>query len=150
GHHGSSSRRRNSGGNHHTDGDVVRIPLILLAGSACLWGGCQTGTVNNTAGRPTTYVATDTPGPVQGVGMESQDIISMADRMARDLLQHPALIDRETPPRIILDSEYFRNEGSTRVNKNLITDRLRVDLNRAANGRLVFVGREFIDMVESE
>lgn len=112
--------------------------------------GCQTGGVNNAPGRATTYHSPDSPGPVQGVGMESQDIVSMADRMVRDLLQHSALVDRSTPPRIIIDSEYFRNEGSTRVNRNLITDRLRVDLNRAAEGRLIFVGREFVDMVEHE
>lgn len=118
--------------------------------SAALFGACNSATVNNAPGRPTAYVAADTSGPVQGVGMESQDIISMADRMARDLLQHNALTDRSTPPRIILDAEYFRNEGSSRVNKNLITDRLRVNLNRSANGRLLFVGREFADMVEHE
>ena len=100
--------------------------------------------------RPTTYVTADTPGKVQGVGMESQDIISMSDKMARDLLAQPNLVSRPTPPRIIIDSEYFRNEGTSRVNKNLITDRLRVDLNRAAQGRLLFVGREFVNAVEAE
>lgn len=125
--------------------------LLLALPALALLAGCgTTSTINNSPGRPTTYVAADTPGKVQGVGMESQDIISMSDKMARDLLAQPYLVNRPTPPRIIVDSEYFRNEGTSRVNKNLITDRLRVDLNRSAQGRLLFVGREFVSAVEAE
>ena len=74
----------------------------------------------------------------------------MTDKMMRDMMQNPQLVNRSTPARIIVDSEYFRNESSSRINKNSITDRLRVELNRAANGRMVFVGRHYSDMVESE
>jgi hypothetical protein len=49
-----------------------------------------------------------------------------------------------------VDAEYFRNESSSIINKNLITDKLRVELNRAANGRMIFVSRENISMVEKE
>lgn len=122
----------------------VCVPLLVV------FAGCETTPVDNREGRQTTYYAPDSPGPVQGAGMESQDIISMSDRMVRDLLQQDSLVNRPTPPRIIIDSEYFRNEGSTRVNRNLITDRLRVNLNRASEGRLIFVGREYADMVEEE
>ena len=127
------------------------LPLVLVAFTA-LGSGCATTdpTINNSPGRATSYVTADSPGRVQGIGMESQDIISMSDKMARDLLGQPSLVSRPTPPRIIVDSEYFRNEGSSRVNKNLITDRLRVDLNRASQGRLLFVGREFVAAVENE
>lgn len=129
----------------------MKALLPVLMPLALLLVGCETtGTINNTPARPTTYMTTDSPGRVQGIGIESQDIISMSDKMARDLLAQPALVSRPAPPRIILDSEYFRNEGSSRVNRNLITDRLRVDLNRAAQGRLLFVGREFVAAVETE
>ncbi|HAV70290.1 MAG TPA: penicillin-binding protein activator LpoB, partial [Alcanivorax sp.] len=60
------------------------------------------------------------------------------------------LAARDVPPRIIIDNEYFKNESSSIINTNLLTDRLRVELNRAANGRMVFVGRHFADMVEKE
>lgn len=129
----------------------MRFSLLVPLVAAALLSGCATApTVNNTPGRPTAYVTADSPGRVQGIGMESQDIISMSDKMARDLLGQASLVSRPSPPRIIVDSEYFRNEGSSRVNKNLITDRLRVDLNRAAQGRLLFVGREFVAAVETE
>ncbi len=91
-----------------------------------------------------------TSNQVAGVGMEAQDIVSSTDKMVRDILSNPAIAGRSTPPRIIIDSEYFANDSSSRVNKNLITDRLRIELNRAAQGRLVFVARHYGDMVAKE
>ncbi|HWV60562.1 MAG TPA: penicillin-binding protein activator LpoB [Sphingopyxis sp.] len=89
-------------------------------------------------------------GPVAGIGIESQDIVGMADRMVRDLLTNPTLSNRKIPPRIIVDSRYFTNESMQRLNGNLITDRLRVSLNRASQGRMVFIARQNAAMVEEE
>jgi hypothetical protein len=91
-----------------------------------------------------------TPGLLTGVGIESQDIESMADEMARDLAATPQLMNHVSPARVVIDAEYFRNESSSRVNKNLITDRLRVLLNRNAAGRIQFLGRSYADMTEKE
>lgn len=123
---------------------------LAAAAAALLIAGCATTSVNNSAGRATVYEDPGTSGRVQGIGLESQDLVSMTDRMMRDMMGNPTLTNRSTPARIIVDSEYFRNESSSRINKNSITDRLRVELNRAANGRMVFVGRHYSDMVESE
>jgi penicillin-binding protein activator len=74
----------------------------------------------------------------------------MADRMMRDMLQSPVLTNTVQPPQVIIDSEYFYNESSQRLNKNAIIDRLRVGLANAARGRVVFVARHNADMVEQE
>lgn len=89
-------------------------------------------------------------GPVSGLGIEGQDITSMADRMVRDMLGNATLAGRAKPPRIIVDSAYFTNESTQRINKNLITDRLRVGLNRASQGRMVFIARQNAAMIEEE
>jgi PBP1b-binding outer membrane lipoprotein LpoB len=89
-------------------------------------------------------------GPVAGIGIEGHDIVSMTDRMARDLLAQPHVSRRSAAPRIVVDAQHFRNEGAQIINRNTITDRLRVNLNRAAAGRMVFVGRENAAMVEHE
>ncbi len=125
---------------------IFAVAVIFMA------VGCTTVTtrVNNAAGRPTLYEDPSTTGAVAGIGMESQDIVGMTDQMIRDMMSNPLLAGRSVAPRIILDSEYFRNEGATRINKNMITDRMRIGLNRAANGRMVFVGRHFSDMVAKE
>ena len=71
--------------------------------------------------------------------------------MMRDLMSNKMLAGRAVSPRVIVDSKYFTNESSSRmINKKLFTDRLRFQLTRAANGRMVFVGREYIAMVEKE
>jgi len=86
-----------------------------------------------------------------GIGIESQDIVSMTDEMMRDMLQCSALV-RMPPARVIIDESYFTNESSTVVDKRLITNRLRVNLNRAAKGRLTFVARHnrAVEMAENE
>lgn len=123
---------------------------VALLTLASLTGCIRTTRPANRPGAPQVYVDPSSPGPIQGVGIEANDVVSMTDRMARDLLATPEIVNWPRPPRIVIDSRYFRNEGSARINRNLITDRLRVNLNRAADGRLVFLGRHYSDMVEDE
>ncbi|KAF0114147.1 MAG: membrane lipoprotein lipid attachment site-like protein [Rhodospirillaceae bacterium] len=138
---------------HRSPGNIkilVGARLVWFAiPVAVLLSGCQS--VHNAAGTPTTYNDPSAPPPLaQGVGIESQDIIGMTDQMMRDILSNPRLAAQQKPPRVIIDSEYFVNESASRINKNIITDRLRVELNRAAVGRMVFVGRHHAGMVEHE
>ena len=95
----------------------------------------------NEGGSATTYRDSSQRGPVSGVGIEGQDIVAMTDAMMRDLLQVPLLAAAATPPRVINDAAHFRNDRSQRIDRNLIADRLRMGLARAAKGRLAFVGR---------
>lgn len=101
-------------------------------------------------GSATVYKDTTSPDGVKGVGTESQDIVSMSDAMVRDLLTVPELMNRPTPPRIIVDPKFFRNESSEIIDKALITDRIRVNLIRSAQGRMRFIGREYAAAVEEE
>jgi len=80
-------------------------------------------------------------GIVSGVGLEGHDVVGMTDQMMRDMLATPELAGRSFPPRVAIGSEGFTNESSQRIDKNLIVNRLRVSLNRAAKGRMTFVGR---------
>ena len=99
---------------------------ILCAIGAVMISGCSTTTsIDNSAGRATVYEDTRSAGKVQGVGVESQDILAVTDQMTRDILGNAQVSGRSVAPRIILDSEYFSNESSSRINKNMLTDRLR-------------------------
>jgi penicillin-binding protein activator len=124
------------------------VALVTLSG--CATTTAVTYPVVNAPGAATTYQDPGSRGPVSGIGIEAQDIVSMTDRMMRDMLTNSTLVGRPTPPRVIVDAEFFANESSSRLNKNSITDRLRVSLNRASQGRLTFVGRQFAGMVEQE
>ncbi|MBI5163771.1 MAG: penicillin-binding protein activator LpoB [Magnetospirillum sp.] len=125
----------------------MRRSLIFVAAALSL-AGCNT--VQNAAGTPTTYNDPGALGPVKGVGIESQDVVGMTDQMIRDMLAEPRLANAQLAPNVIIDAEYFANESTSRINKNTITDRLRVGLNRAAQGRMNFVGRHYAGMVTSE
>lgn len=104
----------------------------------------------NKRGDRSVYSSPDSPGAVRGVGTESQDIVSMSDQMMRELLTVPQLMNAKPSPRIIIDAKHFRNESSEMIDKALITDRIRVGLIRAAQGRVRFVGREYIEATEME
>lgn len=130
-----------------------KSPIFAIAISAVLVASCQTVTtkpVENEAGTVTTYHDIQTRGPVSGVGIEGQDIVSMTDAMVRDMLGVPQLAGADTVPRVIIDAEYFNNESSQRLNKNQIVERLRIGLQRAAQGRIAFVNRARADMVAKE
>jgi hypothetical protein len=125
--------------------------LAALAGALVLAGCATTSGLDNSAGRQTVYTdASTTSSKVAGVGVESQDVISMTDKMLRDILATPGIAGRSVAPRIVIDADYFMNDSASRINKNAITDRLRVELNRAAGGRMVFLGRHYGDMVAKE
>jgi penicillin-binding protein activator len=123
------------------------LAALLLS---CVLTGCVTTGVPNAAGVPPMQVDPSVPGPVSGVGIEGHDIVSMTDQMMRDMLTEPALAGRPKPPRIVIDSNYFKNSGSQAINRDIITNRLRVNLNRASQGRMTFVTRTDLTMVTQE
>lgn len=89
-------------------------------------------------------------GVVSGLGIGGRDIVIMSDSMARDLLSVPRLAAAATPPRVVIDDRFFENTSSQRMNKAMITDRLRVALNRSSAGRMVFIGRQMQNMIAEE
>lgn len=89
-------------------------------------------------------------GPASGTGIESRDIAAMTDEMTRDLLSTPEIAGRKAAPRIVVDSALFANRSSQTIDKDLIVDKLRIQLNRSARGRLVFVSRADIAAVDAE
>jgi PBP1b-binding outer membrane lipoprotein LpoB len=126
-----------------------RLRALLLALAIGLTAGCATNQPN-VAGVQPRDIDSGIRGPVAGVGIEGHDIVAMTDQMMRDMLQVPTLAGAQRAPRIIVDAEYFTNDSLQAINKNTITDRLRVGLNRASQGRMVFVGRNYAGMVNTE
>jgi PBP1b-binding outer membrane lipoprotein LpoB len=124
--------------------------LLAVIGLAALSAACASRPLPNPSGVQTVQFDPGSVGPVQGVGLEGQDIVMMTDQMMRDMLANPIIAGQQPSPRVIIDAEYFRNESAQRINPNLFTDSLRVNLQRAANGRMRFVSRESMGMVADE
>ena len=122
------------------------LTLLLIFGLVA----CQSPAVTNPTGVASMEVDSSRKGPVSGVGVEGQDILAMTDQMMRDMLAEQIFANTGKRPRVIIDSEYFVNESSQAINKNIITQRLMVNLNRAAKQRMQFVNRQNTAMVERE
>jgi len=87
----------------------------------------------------------------EGAGISSNDVISACDKMAREILASPEVMaGRTEPPRIVIDAKYFKHEATFIINKNLFTDRLRVQLHKATKGKLAILSWEQAGMVEEE
>jgi len=124
------------------------LPCVAIM---ALTAGCASiPPVDPTATRPSAYIPSDSPGPVTGIGIESQDIEGMSDQMVRDILSSGAFPSRQPAPRIVMDSAYFTNQSTNRIDVDLITDRMRVELQRAARGQLMFLARHALKAVEEE
>ncbi len=128
----------------------LKTVFPTLAAAVLLSGCGGIPQVDNAPGSPTVYQDPSSPGLVRGTGIESQDIQSMVDKMVRHMLANPLLGAAAAPPRVIVDSAYFKNESSQRINKNILTDQLATQLQIAANGRILFIDRENAAMVEAE
>ena len=130
---------------------LARAARLGLATLLVALAGCASAPPN-AAGMSTVNINAAVAGPVQGVGIEGHDIVSMSDQMMRDMLGSARLMQQTggKSPRVIVDAQHFANDSSQPINRNIITDRLRVALNRSAKGSLQFVGRQYAAAVESE
>lgn len=129
---------------HTTRRVALALAPALLAGCMATTGGPYD------AGAAPQRLDPAQRGPVGGIGIEGHDIIAMTDQMMRDMLGNPQIAGRSTAPRVVIDGELFSNDSMQPINKNIITDRLRVGLNRASQGRMLFVGRQHLQAVERE
>jgi PBP1b-binding outer membrane lipoprotein LpoB len=123
--------------------------VIFLCPFLLSFVSCAT-TPKHADGTPASYVDPSQKSAISGVGIESQDIIAMTDKMMCDIMATQVFAQATTPPKVIIDDEYFTNESSTRINKNMITDRIRTGLNQAARGKMMFIGREYLKMMLKE
>ncbi|WP_057657778.1 penicillin-binding protein activator LpoB [Pseudoxanthomonas dokdonensis] len=127
----------------------------LCLAVAALWlsvgvGQARERTLDNRNGVQARDLDPAEKGLVTGVGIEAHDIQSMTNQMARDMFASGFLNGLASPPRILIDEQEFRNEGSQIINRRMITQRLMTELNRAAQGRMSFVGQRYAGMVAKQ
>ena len=80
----------------------VSIPTCGVA-LAVLVAGCASSGVKNPSGVSVTHMNADEQGFVAGTGVESQDMVMVADKMARSILAIPQIANAPTPPTIVLN-----------------------------------------------
>ncbi|HVS51796.1 MAG TPA: penicillin-binding protein activator LpoB [Opitutaceae bacterium] len=125
---------------------------LFLAGAILALGlaaGCATDAgVRNPAGRPVTEMRPDEHGAVAGTGIESQDIVTVTDQMARSILAIPQIAHAAVAPTVVL--EPVQNNTRFPINKDIFLTRIRSQLNAKAMGRVSFLDREMMKTLERE
>ena len=128
---------------------VSRILILSTAAVALLaFSGCATRGVKNPTGVPVTEMGADERGFVAGTGIESQDLVAVTDRMTRSILGIPEIARAQVAPRIVLDPVI--NDTRFPINKDIFNDRIRIELNRHATGRVRFLARDRMATLERE
>lgn len=124
---------------------VIEIAAVI---GLILWSaGCASG-VKNPSGVPVTELRPDERGFVAGTGIESQDIVTMADRMARSILSIPQIAQAKRPPRIVLQP--ILNESRFPINKDLLLTKLETLLIERGGGKVVFLARDRWEALQQE
>jgi PBP1b-binding outer membrane lipoprotein LpoB len=123
--------------------------LCSAVASAAFLSGCATSRgVQNPSGVPVTEMKPDERGFVAGTGVESQDLVAVTDKMSRSILAIPQITTAQATPRIVIDP--VKNETRFPINKDLFTDRIRIQLNSKATGRVLFLARDRMQALERE
>ncbi len=115
---------------------------------AVLAAGCASSGVKNPSGVPVTHMNADEQGFVAGTGVESQDLVMVADKMSRSILGIPQIANATTPPSIVINP--VDNQTRFPINKDIFLTRIRAQLNSKAQGRVVFLARHQMEELEKE
>src|SRR5512137_806728 len=123
------------------------FPIVGLA-LAGLISGCASSGVKNPSGVGVTQMRPDEQGFVAGTGVESQDLVAVTDKMAKSILAVPQIANSQGTARVVLDPVI--NETRFPISKDLFLSRIRVELNRKAQGKVMFLARERMGTLEKE
>ena len=125
------------------------LVLAGVAATSAFFAGCETSQgVRNPAGVPVTEMRPDERGFVAGTGVESQDLVAVTDKMARSILGAPQISRATVKPVIVIDPVV--NDTRFPINKDLFTDRIRIELNKHAIDRVTFLARDRMKALERE
>jgi PBP1b-binding outer membrane lipoprotein LpoB len=125
----------------------ISVPLCGAA-MVLLVAGCASSGVKNPSGVSVTHMSADEQGFVAGTGVESQDLVMVADKMSRSILAIPQIANAATPPTIVLNP--VDNQTRFPINKDIFLTRIRAQLNSKAMGKVMFLARNQMQALEQE
>jgi PBP1b-binding outer membrane lipoprotein LpoB len=125
-----------------------RILSLGLATVTAVLAGCASSGVKNPSGVPVTEMRPDERGFVAGTGIESQDIVTVADKMVRGILAVPEIVNAKGVPRVVLLP--VKNETRFTINKEIFLTEIQSMLNEKAAGKVRFLARDRMVELEKE
>lgn len=121
---------------------------ILVLATAGIVAGCASAGVRNPSGVGVTEMRPDERGFVAGTGIESQDLVAVADKMARGILNLPQIANAQGTPCIVFDP--VRNETRFPINKDIFLTRIRAQINEQSPGKVMFLARDRMEALQRE
>ena len=119
----------------------------LFIGTA-LWVAVGCTNINSQHGPSVTELRPSERGFVAGLGIESQDLVTIAEKMARGILGAEQIAKAEGKPNIVL--EPIVNKTRFPISKDIFLTRIRVALTSQAKNKMNFLSRDRIDALEKE
>ncbi|HKQ36927.1 MAG TPA: CsgG/HfaB family protein [Verrucomicrobiae bacterium] len=110
--------------------------------------GCASGGIKNPSGVHVTEMRPEERGFVAGTGIESQDIVTVAEKMARAIVGVPEIANAHAMPRVVLLP--VKNETRFPINKDIFLQEIMSLLNERANGKVRFLARDRMSDLERE
>ena len=108
-------------------------------------------TLSSCASSPVSHsnvIPTDNDDNLGGTGIESTDIITVARKMALSILEVPEIMNTQGTPRIVLLP--VKNNTRFIINKDIFTQKIRIELNKNATGKVRFLARDRMDDIIEE
>lgn len=126
----------------------LSLPVCSVAVAALVAGCASSSGVKNPSGVGVTHMKADEQGFVAGTGIESQDLVMVADKMARSILGIPQIAQASTPPYIVLNP--VDNQTRFPINKDIFLGSIQDELISKASGKVVFLARSQMAALEQE
>lgn len=116
------------------------VPLVLLT---LILSSCATVPVSHS-----TTILPDNDDNLGGTGIESTDILTVSRKMALSILEVPEIMKANGVPRIALLP--VKNNTRFIINKDIFTQKIRIELNKNTSGKVRFLARDRIDDILKE
>jgi PBP1b-binding outer membrane lipoprotein LpoB len=127
---------------------LIKCGAGLSLAAVVLVTGCTSAGVKNPSGTGVTVMRPDEAGFVAGTGIESQDMVAVTDKIARNILNVPEIKTAQVIPRVALDPVI--NETRFTINKDMFLTRIETELISKAGGKVRFLARERMGTLERE
>lgn len=122
---------------------IPQITAVLAIAALC---GCAS--LNDPTPSVPTELNADERGFAAGLGPESQDLVTVAEKMARDLIGIPRIANADGKPTVVLAPVV--NETRFPINKDIFLTRIRATIMKHASAKMNFPARDRFDAVEKE
>lgn len=117
--------------------------LLMVVSLTLVLSSCATVPVSHTS-----TILPDNDDNLGGTGIESTDILTVSRKMALSILEVPEIMRANGTPRIALLP--VKNNTRFIINKDIFTQKIRIELNKNVSGKVRFLARDRMDDILKE